>query len=459
MKSGRGWRRVRIAVPMILLSMILARLVWMQLRSYPAWTSPRAVISNEAWLDGDSAACGARRSPLNAPRPAEAGLGPLERAYVSLSSPGYAALSLLSCQLDLPEGRVAAKVNQWLFVATVLMATLMTRFLTSSWTISLITAAMLLSRGRLLAEIGTASVDFPVMLGVTTWLACMAHFLRTGAALSLALAAVASLAGAAFDRSLIVLPLVVPAFLLVGFLYRRQLARPVIRRLRGMNRRRREFYAKSGRLPETADASVLRQFSGTLRWMLGMEFAPQSPPGAPRLSYERGSLFRTIDVPFLLWIYWRKRWLRVTIGWLAVFALALLVFSTLPGADWVVPKGLGEALLQPLAERSDLHFATSLAIVLVSALQSPAAGLPSFLEGMWLALIALVAVFVSAALADAGDQLLLAKLSAQGIQDGLLTGLMPRASGLWLEPIVLSLGVAGIYNLMKVLDTRIAEKG
>jgi hypothetical protein len=29
---------------------------------------------------------------------------------------------------------------------------------------------------------------------------------------------------------------------------------------------------------------------------------------------------------------------------------------------------------------------------------------------------------------------------------------------LWLEPVVLSLGAAGVYNLMKVFDTRVAEK-
>ena len=28
----------------------------------------------------------------------------------------------------------------------------------------------------------------------------------------------------------------------------------------------------------------------------------------------------------------------------------------------------------------------------------------------------------------------------------------------WIEPLVLTMGVAGIYNLMKVLDTRIAGK-
>jgi hypothetical protein len=47
----------------------------------------------------------------------------------------------------------------------------------------------------------------------------------------------------------------------------------------------------------------------------------------------------------------------------------------------------------------------------------------------------------------------------EGFGDPLLAGLTPRPLALWLEPAVLSLGVAGIYNLMKVLDTRIAEKG
>lgn len=458
MQGGRRWRRIRIAIPVILLSMILARLVWMQLRSYPAASSPRSEISNEAWLSGIDVACGARRSLLNDPRQTEH-VGSLKKAYLALSSPGYAVVGLLGCTLDVPAEKVTTKVNQWLFVATVLMATLMTRFLTSSWTIALITAAMLLSRGRLLAEIGTASVDFPVMLCVTTWLASLYHFVRTGAALSLTAAVVAALAAASFDRSLVALSLVVPAFLLVGFLYRRRLARPVIRRLRGMNRRRREVYAKSGAAPSADAHGPVGRFANTVRWMLGSEFPPVTGPAGPRLSYERGTLFRTIDVPFLLWIYWRKRWLRVAIGWLTVFVIALLLFSTLPGADWAVPTAFADSLLGPLQGRVDLHFATSLAIILVSAAQSPAAGLPSFLEGMWLAILALALVLGGSAFADAGDRLLLTRLAASGVNDPLLTALPPRAGGLWLEPVILSLGVAGIYNLMKVLDTRIAEKG
>ncbi len=459
MQAGRRWRRIRIAIPVILLSMILARLVWMQLRSYPSATSPRAVISNEARLSEDDSACRAKRSTLNGLRLQGATAGPVERAYLALSSPGYAVIGLLGCNLDQPSEKVTVKLNQWLFVATVLMATLMTRFLTSSWTISLITAAMLLSRGRLLAEIGTASVDFPLMFCVTTWLAAVSHFIRTGAALSLAGAVIASLIAASFDRSMIALTLVVPVFLMVGILYRRQLARPVIRRLRGMNRKRREVYAKAGGMHVAEAPSVFGRFTGTVRWMLGMEFPPLELPTGPRLSYERGSLFRTIDVPFLLWIYWRKRWLRATIGWLAVFVLALLIFSTLPGADWAIPEAFAKALTQPLQGRVDLHFATSLAIIVVSAAQSPAAGLPSFLEGMWLALLALVLVLAASVMADAGDRLMLARLLSSGLRDPLLMALPPRAGGLWLEPVILSLGVAGIYNLMKVLDTRIAEKG
>ncbi len=459
MQGGRRWRRIRIAIPVILLSMILARLVWMQLRSYPAATSPRSEISNEAWLSAVDSACGARRSALSSLHLSSEKGGPLERAYLSLSSPGYAVIGLLSCTLDQPAEKVTTKVNQWLFVATVLMATMMTRFLTSSWTISLITAAMLLSRGRLLAEIGTASVDFPLMLCVTTWLAAVFHFIRTGAALSLVASVIAALIAASFDRSMVALSLVVPMFLMVGILYRRRLARPVIRRLRGMNRKRREVYAKAGGMQVAEAPSVFGRFTGTVRWMLGMEFPPLQPPTGPRLSYERGSLFRTIDVPFLLWIYWRKRWLRVTIGWLAVFVLALLIFSTLPGADWAIPKAFGRALLGPFEGRVDLHFATSLAIIVVSAAQSPAAGLPSFLEGMWLALLAMVLILAASVFADAGDRLLLVRMVNSGLQDPLLMALPPRAGGLWLEPVILSLGVAGIYNLMKVLDTRIAEKG
>src|SRR5205085_2619844 len=100
-------------------------------------------------------------------------------AYDWLASPGYVGLAYTACHSDLTEERHWIKLNQWILAATVLMATLMARFITSSWTIALTVAAMLMSRGRLLADIGSVSTDYPVMLLVTTWLACCAHYLRT----------------------------------------------------------------------------------------------------------------------------------------------------------------------------------------------------------------------------------------------------------------------------------------
>ncbi len=457
MAGGRRWRRLRIAFPIILLVMILMRLVWMQLRSYEAEVEPRALISLEMLRHEVGPGCEPGRFlSRDAVLPTDLE-DDMQRNYLSLASPGYALLGMAGCEYIAPQDRIPIKINQWLFVATVLMASLMTRFVTSSWTISLTVAAMLLSRGRLLAEIGSVSIDFPVMLLITTWLTCMFHFIRSGAIVSLAGAVVAALLASAFDRSLTALCLATPLFLSVGFLYRRRLARPVIRRLRGMNRRRREVFARQGSLPQPEAAGVMARFTGTMRWMLGMEFPPL-PDGGRRLSYERGTLFRTINVPFLLWIFWRRRWLTVSLGWVAAFATAMLAWHFLSPVAWLSPVGQPLDWLTPVVERVDLHFAFSVVVIAVCAAQSPAAGLPSFLEGIWLALFAMGLIFLAAAFADTGDFAVAHRLLADGVEPGTLGALPVRPVGLWLEPIVLSLGVAGIYNLMKVLDTRIAEK-
>jgi hypothetical protein len=111
-----------------------------------------------------------------------------------------------------------------------------------------------------------------------------------------------------------------------------------------------------------------------------------------------------------------------------------------------------------VTHRFDLHLTISLIIIAICALQSPAAGLSSFLECIWLVVLGGVALLLAAVLADAIDLGLIRSLAAGGQTDLLLATLAPRPVVLWLEPAVLSLGVAGIYNLMKVLDTRIAER-
>jgi hypothetical protein len=156
---------------------------------------------------------------------------------------------------------------------------------------------------------------------------------------------------------------------------------------------------------------------------------------------------------------------------LGIFTALLLAM-----VHWALSGGSGMATLAQLArqagalhldvsgwttallQRFDLHLAVSLVVIVLCAVQSPAAGLSSFLEGVWLALIAGVLLAAAACLSDAADFGLVRSLVEAGIIDPLAMGVTPRPVMLWLEPAVLSLGVAGVYNLMKVLDTRMAEK-
>jgi hypothetical protein len=370
------------------------------------------------------------------------------------------------------------RFNQWQFAATVLMATLLVRFLTSSWTISLIVSAMLLSRGRLLAELGHISVDGSVMLLVTAWFASMAHYLRTGATASLVAAVLTALAGALFDEALIALALGAPLMLLGGFLLRKRLAKPVLQRLRGLSRRMRHFGPGDTALQPDEAESFVGRVSGTVRWMLGLEFPPHENRHRWPGRHEKGGLFRTIEVPFALWVYGKRRWLKLLGIWLAAAlvgaALALgahQLLASLTEASGLPPlldlMGGGASAdfgawhrswLVAFARRFDLHLTLSTAVIITCALQSPAAGLTSFFEGVILVLITCSVLIVGAYLADFADWSLLQSLKREDLEAGVLGALRTRPVAVWIEPVILSLGVAGVYNLMKVLDTRIAER-
>jgi hypothetical protein len=222
---------------------------------------------------------------------------------------------------------------------------------------------------------------------------------------------------------------------------------------------------------------VVGRLGRMLRFMLGMEFpAARAGRVVVRPTYARGTLFRTIDVPFLLWVYSRKRWLRLSLAWsvasLGVAAVSLALVAVARGlpldraaageliglarSAWAGVEpwlGWSDVWMDPAWQRVDLHLALSLGAVLLCAVQSPAAGLSSFLECTWLALLGCALVFVTARVADGVDAHLLAALGSPfGAQ------LEPRQAVAWCEPVLLSLGAAGVYNLLKVLDTRVAEK-
>ena len=64
----------------------------------------------------------------------------------------------------------------------------------------------------------------------------------------------------------------------------------------------------------------------------------------------------------------------------------------------------------------------------------------------------------SAFAADSIDFQLVSSLVGHGVNETALLHLLPRRLVLWLEPVILSCGVACVYNLMKVLDSRVAGR-
>lgn len=486
MTYGRGLSRWRVVFPLALLGMIFMRLVWMQLRTYAFAQDSRAIIALEFLHDRvdercryvhffpEGSAAGKAGSSASVDRPHREDRQGLTRSW--LTSVGYALEGLFLCREDWLEDRPVARLNQWVFVGTIILSALMVRSVTSNWTVGLVVAAMLLSRGRLLADLGFVSLDGAMALLVTAWLAAGAHFLRTGATISLAAMGVAVLAVSVYDRTMVVLCLPPVLALGIGYLWRRKLARPVIRRLRGARQRQMRLAAHSAAIPVEIGGPVAR-FVATVRWMAGIEFPPVRDPDA-QVDYARGGLFRTIQVPFLLWVYSRRRWTKLVLYWLLALGLTsglaviLLHWVALPagglgrdaarlftaalrhglGRDWYV------LWANNLTARFDLHLWASLAVIVVCGLQSPAAGLAGFLELSWLTVVALLVSLGAALGADALDAALVLTLGREHLATALMLGTSPRAVVAWFEPALLSLGAAGVYNLMKVLDTRFADK-
>ena len=504
MGSSSQKGRVRSALPIVLLIMILMRLVWMQLRSYPVQLDTRALMSLEtlislpmggncdtlrssyrqglAPLQATIAAAATTFPPLNLSRTLSPSPPALVAARAFVTSPGYVALGFAACTYDLLDDRWALKLNQVLFVLTVLCAAVMTRMITSSWPIALTSATVVLSRGRLLAGIGLMSPDYMVMFWLTVGLMAATHMLRTGARLSTLVMATGFLIGAMFERTLVVLFLAVPLLLGLGSLARGVLTRPMISHLRGTNRRLRAFNRSSsaggtravGRLEQLGEegGAFFVRLTHSVRDVLGLEF-PERAVAKWRLNYERGSLFRTISLPFMLWAYWQRRWLRISAAWLgaAVLSVAALVTVqwSLSGRQEVQQllqfhlfAGTGVQFLESwslaLWGVLDLHILVSLGVLLVCAVQAPWTGLPSFFEWSWLLLIVMVLLLGAAFIADSGDVQLVKELAARGLHTPALLSMLPRRVLLWLEPTILSCGIACAYNLMKVLDTRISSR-
>ena len=462
--------------------MILMRLIWMQLRTYPVEYENRAVASLAAATSEFPSIC--PQGPAGIDHRSELLNFGLSYSDVNLIAPGYTVAGLLLCKLEQFDSKAFVRMNQLLFCASILAAVMLTRFITSNWMLSLVVAAMLFSRGMLLADIGSVSTSYIVMFLFMAGFACFAHFFRSGSKTMALFGTISFSLLMLVDRSLWFVCLVPLNLLFFAWLLTRNL--PGFRLLRSQTEKQVTKTASLSSLRQGYQGDFSSQFArlaGTFRWFFGIEFGSKDQQVEREERQEKrasslvpGGLFRVMNLDFYNWIYDKARGLKLAIllfsgcffGLAADFLLTRFLSGSyatgffthlFPVSDLLSTIRLNsQGFLWTQLGRVDMHLILSFFITALCTVQHPRAGLAGFFELSTMALFLCIGVAVFGTFTDAAEY-------RWATDHYRILGQKPieavygiRAWMQWLEPLILTMGVVGFYNLMKVLDTRISGK-
>jgi hypothetical protein len=475
-----GLSRFKVFLVLTTIIVILIQLVWINIKDYDPHIQSRAIGASTSMVAKFAATC-----KLNNDNYVDSGATSDESPFDPMSSlrnrpwlvsPAFSALVLLACDDQKnPLNRLVIWAK-WCLMATAFLSVLTARFLTSSWLISLLTGAAILGRSTFLDRLPELAVDGYLGLAFSLWLACSAHFIRTGSVIMVLVAALAIFIGGLFDPSFLALGFAMPVLLLGGSLVRKRLAAPVFKRLR-QERRRQEQLRRSMSYRGSVKTRIWPDFKSRLRSLL-RKGLPREPILDLRRGLQRGGLFQTIDVPFAIWAYHESRWFKLAVGWIMT-SLAFALFYVMIIGWYLYPAAIEPSLAKffEFAFRLesfdwfwfdqwvghnintiDLYYGLSLVIVLFCGIQSPADGLLSFLEAAWLLAIGCCLCFVSCLFLDYVEwNLLFHNLpSLDHARD--LSQLLVRSPARWIEAGLLTFGICGVYNLIKVIDSRLGQK-
>ena len=456
------YSRLKSTIAIALFVMVVARLFVLQIKPWPVSPTLEAMISLEYVNVKTSESC---KNPQSGSEFRHA-LETRSPTIAWLVSPGYWVLGLFACRDGEINVNRLVKWNQWFTIGTAFMGCILLRFLASSWLLGLFAAFSILTKSSILARQGLLAVDAPMMFFIMGWFCGFAHYVRTGSFFAVGLGFFFYALAVFFVRSALVLGLCVPVLLVGAWTLRKLLAESVVTRLRAVELDERQS------LPAPLERRNLfsRAFDNfvpavTYSWDL-----------ASRI--KSGGIFSTLRVPVDYWAYYRKRWLRISLAWLALtLALAFLAtqmewqFFGVPRERlkldlidplWAILQLKGQSLhalwLVEVLEPMDFKLLCALSIVILCALRSPAEGLPGFLEVSLLFLIVLVGFFFTAWLSDSVDANLFRSITSQGVW-GEMKYLIPirRFFG-WVEPTLITLGVGGVYNLIMVASHRAGKE-
>lgn len=199
--------------------MVFSRLVWMQLRTYELSPNIRSLASYRALNNIYAKShCSNNHIISKIFKPMETKMQPRF---------GTAALAWFVQPFQLVSfNEFCSKVDpikfiiysHWCFLLlTVISASFLTRFLTSSWCIAIFVTAVLMSRGRLLASIGSMSDYLPLTFIFTLWFTFCVHYMKTLYIYSLIMVLFLSFIGTMYTGDFVSLLLVIPLTYLVTY--------------------------------------------------------------------------------------------------------------------------------------------------------------------------------------------------------------------------------------------------
>lgn len=443
MSDGQKFKTGKLLLGLTLVIMVLMRLVWMDLRSYTITMDPKAMLAmSEERADGP---CLLKGKSLQFPQQ----LIPVKHLPDWSDSFLFNFYVSLSCDNGYLNTNSYVRMNQGLLIISIIMCVLLTRFFARNWLLCLTTAALLMSRGRLITTNGDVSGQSLLMVVLTLWFCLMCHWIRSGSAITRVITICFPMFLATIDFSLGLLCLSVLFAYGSFYLLRKSLTYPLFKKLRwDLSISRKSHEDEPPNVEDTYGA-----FTQSIRNMLGWTTPFNWGYRPIKLRYRTGALFRSLDVPFILWLQHKKLWSPLLMGLAIVAVLQLGVLTSLSLFEFdllhtqinMPLKSWFEAFTMPI----DLDIAVSLVILGACLLLNPVWGLTSFWEAIWLLLWSIAFAGAGAFLWDNFSQFgMHAKVANWKAGEVLL----------WFEPVILTFAIIAVYHLSRCIDQKYRTK-
>ena len=461
MGSRISWKQGKLILAIVLLVMVLMRLVWMQLRQYPAIYDFRTYVNLHFLQDHRSPDCVAPASAienLNLYSLSEGSNNSWAGLYWSPAREAYLGWACLGGSW-LP-GKLVS-YNQSVLIAVVFLCALISRFLSGSWLIALMSAAVLLSRGRLITDLGIPSGRYLETFFFSLWMTCVVHYFRTASLGGLWTAMAMALFLGFFQSYWLSLNIVLFILPLILIFFQRPVIITYVTRLREERRQ--------AKMMESDQQRFIRNhhMMSRVRAFLGFTFFKPSYL-LEKDVYKSGNFLKSIPIPWGLWIWHEKRWAKVLVltgvsGLVTVICGFLLEITRLSSSmfefkpesftvyelwDWLF------LLTLPI----DFDLIVALLIIITICIQRPRYGFLSIYESCWTLMLALLVVAFFALVADMLIALHFAFPVVSPIYEE-FPKYWVRASEVILvfEPVILTIGFVGFFHLFKVADSKLME--